>query len=86
MVSTKRTKSLCSPQMEPTLKNERPTKVFPEKAARLDNGGHLPVLEDVGRMFKKEGCDGKTDGKCLKCDVNLCLNKRSNCFVDFHTQ
>ena len=78
--------SLDDSKIEPPSRKGRSHNALPEKSVRLDNVGHLPVVEDVRRMCKNPGCNGKTNVKCIKCDVNLCLNNRNNCFLDFHTK
>ncbi|XP_076036256.1 uncharacterized protein LOC143022126 isoform X1 [Oratosquilla oratoria] len=56
----------------------------PTKDIRMDSVGHWPLPSDCQRC-KFPGCKRKATMKCSKCQVHLCLNKQSNCFLSFHT-
>lgn len=49
---------------------------------RYDNTGHW-VTVDLKRKRCKL-CQLKTDLRCSKCQVMLCVNKNRNCFYQFH--
>ncbi|MFV0329690.1 MAG: hypothetical protein ACK5KL_07705 [Dysgonomonas sp.] len=66
-------------------KVEKPRQAWPEAPVRFDNTGHWPLIEELRRQCKKKGCSGRTNIICMKCKVNLCLNKNNNCFLEFHT-
>ncbi|XP_046402676.1 piggyBac transposable element-derived protein 3-like [Ischnura elegans] len=61
-----------------------PANPIPETTCRVDGVGHWPQVKDVRQRCKNPGCSGKTVFLCTKCDVHLCLNKNSNCFIKFH--
>ncbi|KAJ0064184.1 hypothetical protein NL108_001484 [Boleophthalmus pectinirostris] len=60
------------------------TKAIPTQEVRSDSVGHWPVMESVRQRCKRPNCKGLTVCKCIKCNVHLCLNKRKNCFREFH--
>lgn len=50
---------------------------------RFDNIGHLPAFDE--KQGRCKNCPkGFAHIKCTKCQVNLCLTKNKNCFMDFH--
>ncbi|XP_063878299.1 piggyBac transposable element-derived protein 2-like isoform X1 [Scylla paramamosain] len=57
----------------------------PAKDIRMDSVGHWPIPSERQRC-KHPGCKNKATIKCSKCQVHLCLNKKSNCYLLFHTQ
>ncbi|KAK3892961.1 hypothetical protein Pcinc_003140 [Petrolisthes cinctipes] len=57
----------------------------PTKDIRMDSVGHWGLPSDRQRC-KFPGCKSKATITCAKCKVHLCLNKKSNCFLSFHTQ
>lgn len=57
----------------------------PAKDIRMDSVGHWPIPSERQRC-KLPGCKNKATIKCSKCEVHLCLNKKSNCYLLFHTQ
>ena len=65
-------------------KKRGPTKPIPEADIRRDQIGHMPVVMATRQRCKRPSCKGQTVFKCTKCDVSLCLNKNSNCFIQFH--
>ena len=58
----------------------------PDNSIRYDNVGHLPIIEKDRKMCKMFSCKGRTNVTCSKCNVNLCLNHKNNCYVLFHTK
>ena len=64
---------------------KRPAQTIPEKLMRYDRIGHFPIVEKTRRICKSQGCKGKINILCIKCNVNLCLHKNSNCFLKFHS-
>jgi len=66
----------------PKVDSQRPT-----EAVRTDTIDHLPEFDDrkYATKCKNKKCEGRrTHVYCLKCNVHLCLDKKSNCFKDFH--
>ena len=51
---------------------------------RTDGDSHLPSWVEKRQRCKMNNCDRLSYISCLKCGVNLCLNKDRNCFLDFH--
>ena len=64
----------------------RPFQPLPDSSIRYDSVGHWPCVEEQRRTCKRKGCTGKTNIACSKCKVNVCLNGKQNCFVQFHTK
>lgn len=65
-------------------KKRGPTKPIPDVDIRSDQVGHMPVVMATRQRCKLPLCKGQTVFKCVKCQVHLCLNKNSNCFIAFH--
>lgn len=59
-------------------------KPIPTQEVRSDSVGHWPEFGRVRQRCKHPTCKGLTPNKCTKCNVHLCLNKKKNCFRDFH--
>ena len=71
-------------QLEYSSKKKRGSATpIPDIDIRRDQIGHMPVV-DVRQRCKLPLCKGQSVFKCVKCQVHLCLNKNSNCFVAFH--
>ena len=64
----------------------RPLQSLPDPPIRYDSVGHWPTVEEQRRMCKRRGCSGKTNIVCSKCKINLCLNGKQNCYIQFHTK
>lgn len=79
---------------EPAMKTVRTYIEKVPEATRFDRADHLPGFSEKSsrcRNVIKNGnrsvaCAKKTETKCTKCGVALCLMKNRNCFVDYHTQ
>ena len=56
----------------------------PANDVRTDGDSHLPSWVEKRQRCKMNNCDRLSYISCLKCGVNLCLNKDRNCFLDFH--
>ena len=56
----------------------------PSVAIQKDGIGHLPRISEKRQRCKMENCKGRTNIYCKKCNVNLCLNNKSNCFELYH--
>ncbi|CAL9693057.1 unnamed protein product [Knipowitschia caucasica] len=65
-------------------KRRGPAQVIPIQEVRSDSVGHFPVVTEIRKRCKLPLCTGHSAFKCEKCNVNLCLNKRNNCFRLFH--
>ena len=59
---------------------------MPGVELRLDGRDHLPFVQDNRGRCKMPGCSGIVNTMCRKCEVNLCIGKNRNCFVEFHTK
>lgn len=67
-----------------TAKKERAkTEKRPPNQIRFSSGNHSAETGDRRIRCKMEKCPYKSNVKCVKCNVHLCVNKR-NCFADFH--
>lgn len=71
---------------------EPPTKIakkvpLPSTLKRFDGFQHWPIQDGIAnpRKCRFEGCKSRTRGRCVKCDVYLCLSS-NNCFQLFHTE
>ncbi|XP_077403926.1 uncharacterized protein LOC144036874 isoform X3 [Vanacampus margaritifer] len=72
--------SSASPSFPPP---PRFVRVYQSAEVRLDQVGHWPVKEEHRRRCAV--CkDLKTEMHCEKCAVPLCINKKRNCFKDYH--
>ena len=67
---------------EPQSKRHRAA--FPCDDVRFDNVAHVPYIAQLRNRCKDGKCSGKTHIYCKKCNVNLCLDKKKNCFASFH--
>lgn len=86
--SRKRGRPAATMPDENTPKRPKPSAARrPLEEVRLDNIGHLPSAdEDYGNRCKFPSCKGKTCFRCVKCNIHLCLSKKSNCFLKYHTE
>ena len=73
------------PMPSPRGQNEQ----HPSNDLRYDGMDHLPVID--GRSRCKNGTctedkivNNRSIFKCKKCNVQLCLNEKRKCFVDYH--
>ena len=69
----------------PQKKSKQFSQVRPHNNLRLDKVGHFPEVKNPRLYSKRPGCKGRTNIRCIKCNVNLCLNDKNNCFLQFHT-
>ncbi len=62
------------------------TEVRPCKEIKLDKMDHVPAHDqkDQPTRCKRNKCTGRTFFLCKKCNVHLCITKKSNCFAEFH--
>ena len=64
-----------------------PKKVqFPlEDPVQMNGFGHFPSYEKNWQRCKFPPCKEHFSYiMCAKCEVTLCLNKKRNCFLDYH--
>ena len=64
-------------------KKKGPATPIPDIDIRRDEIGHMPVV-DVKQRYKLPLCKLQSVFKCIKCQVHLCLNKKSKGFVAFN--
>ncbi|XP_047126408.1 piggyBac transposable element-derived protein 2-like [Hydra vulgaris] len=84
MTAKKRGRPSTSMEAELQRKKKRgPAKPVPTQDVRTDSVGHWPA-HGVRQRCKRPGCKGQTVFVCTKCNANLCLSKKSNCFRQFH--
>lgn len=61
-----------------------PTVETPSEKSRKRGANHMPEITDHQR--KCRNCHKmKTTVRCVYCDINLCLRKDRNCFLEFHS-
>lgn len=72
-------------EMMNAKKKSGPAQHAPPKNVRLDQVGHWIIWTDIRGRCKFPNCKGYTQTLCDKCGVNLCCNKKNNCFKDYHT-
>ncbi|KAK3882873.1 hypothetical protein Pcinc_012742 [Petrolisthes cinctipes] len=68
----------------PKKRRQQMSQVRPLMDIRLDKVGHFPEVKNPRLYCKRLGCKGRTNIRCIKCNVNLCLNEKNNCFLQFH--
>lgn len=76
--------STSSPTPPPSKKKRENR---PSDSVRLDTVDHLPEHDGKPERSRCKNMickNGKTNWKCLKCGVHLCLSKEKNCFKSFH--
>jgi len=55
-------------------------------AVRLDRVNHWPeVNSKIPKCCRLKGCKLRSQIRCTKCKVYLCLKANVNCFVEYHT-
>ncbi len=76
--------SLDAKILPPPVGPQRPAHTPPPIAdVRFDRIDHMPVFVERQRC-KKDGCNARSNVKCKKCQMHLCLNKDRNCFELYH--
>ena len=58
---------------------------LPTTNIRQDEVAHWPMYIQERRMCRLPKCNAKTEVKCEKCNVFLCLSTKRNCFRAFHS-
>lgn len=76
-----------SREATPTSSRNR-SEMLPIVEVRHDGMHHIPEIDekDFASRCKFPGCSGRSRTFCLKCKVHLCLSKKKNCFLKFHTK
>ena len=59
---------------------------MPVKDKHYNKYNHWPENVKVQRICLLEGCKGKTNKKCSKCNFHYYYNNNTNHFGDFHKQ
>lgn len=57
---------------------------LPPEPVRTDSFAHSPYCGDKRGRCKMAKCKGFSYVNCRKCKVSLCLNRKNNCFENFH--
>lgn len=65
-------------------RRKKSASVLPPEPVRNDQVGHWPLIVENRNRCKVPRCKGFSYITCEKCKVNLCLNKKNNCFKVFH--
>ena len=65
-------------------RSRSPRALHPYQESRKDGCGHWSVVEAKGQRCKNGNFSEKPIFKCSKCKVNLCLNIKVNCFLEYH--
>ncbi|XP_059166991.1 microtubule-associated protein futsch-like isoform X4 [Physella acuta] len=59
----------------------------PPAYIRYDSVGHFPFcVKGLDERCKLEGCFGRSQVKCMKCNLFLCCSSGKNCFLEFHVK
>ncbi len=63
-------------------------KLLPNAGLRHYGAIHLPEMVDKthASRCRRSGCKSKTYVMCMKCKVFLCVSKKGNCFLKYHTK
>lgn len=73
-------------QFEKKKKAGHATMPIPQKNVRMDQVGHWPIISEKRGRCKLPNCKGSPSVMCKKCNVHLCIEKKRNCFVQFHVE
>jgi hypothetical protein len=84
-----RSSNPASSPTTPTPSNSRTrTEVRPIRKVRFDQIGHFLKFDNkpFAPRCKNIPCKGQTRVICIKCNVQLCLNKSKNCFLNYNVK
>ncbi|KAL2096025.1 hypothetical protein ACEWY4_008173 [Coilia grayii] len=61
-------------------------KAHPDESVRKYGAIHLPEMADLqnASRCRMPGCRRRTYIRCIRCDMFLCVNKKSDCFIRYH--
>ncbi|XP_049863806.1 piggyBac transposable element-derived protein 3-like [Schistocerca gregaria] len=62
------------------------SKLIPQRVVRQDNVGHWPVVFEKRGRYKQPNGKGSPSIVCQKCGVHLRIERKRNCFLDFHRE
>uniref|UniRef100_A0A3Q4HGM9 PiggyBac transposable element-derived protein domain-containing protein n=1 Tax=Neolamprologus brichardi TaxID=32507 RepID=A0A3Q4HGM9_NEOBR len=70
-------------EFSPEIKKRKPQ---PDESVRKYGALHLPEMVNSPRPFRCRmlGCNSKTYVRCVKCQMFLCVSKKSQCFLRYH--
>lgn len=77
-----------SAESAPTSSKKTKPEISPIIEVRYDRIDHFPQIDDkdFASRCKFADCKGRSRTLCSKCKVHLCLTKKSNCFVKYHSK
>lgn len=94
LINTPNRPRLISDENEEDVENEEPNHPSrryrpanpPSEPKRYDGYEHYPEFDEIAspRSCRMEGCSSRSKIRCCKCNVYLCLTRKSNCFASYH--
>ncbi|XP_056133240.1 uncharacterized protein LOC130110231 isoform X2 [Lampris incognitus] len=74
-----------SDKFSPEMKKRKP---HPDERIRKYGAIHLPQMLNIpnASRCRMPGCKSKTFVRCIKCNMFLCVSKKSECFMKYHLE